>query len=208
MPGGSAIAVGFDDKPLHVLDGETGATIVRWRGVRKVFSGSFGSFVLCRTDSNITLGTFPGENPETRVLADPGVLTAALGPTACALGHGWFTNSPCALPRDDDRHNRLLSFDLKGNPLWEWQPAQYCQLNEIGWCDESHHWVGLEWSWKQGGPLRIVRIDPSGDFIERGPEVVARDVAFSGRGKYLVTNTGSVIHVPDGQTLWTFEPEQ
>jgi len=205
---GSAVAVGFDNKPLHVLDGQTGETVDRWRGVRKVVSSAFSSEVICTTNSCVNLGIFPGENRWVEVLADRAVLTAAFGPTAVALQHVWFTNSPGAVPGDDERHTRLLSFDLEGNPLWEWKPAPYCQLNEIGWCDETQHWVGLEWSWQQSGPLRIVRIDPSGGLIERGPEVVARDVAFLGRGKYLVTNMGSVIHVPDGQTLWTFEPEQ
>lgn len=183
------LLAGFDEKPLHILDNNTGETIETWRGVRRKYISPYDRNIYLLDAVKLKLHTSRKPTPiERRTFA---ILDVTFSQQAIYL---------------TESTGPLRAIDLEGSLIWEYVPERGSHFLRIGYNEFTGTLFGVLWRYEKGGPSILVEIDSqTGQPMN---ELVLGNLAeaeFGCRGSRLITSDGC-IWILDKQANQRFQP--
>lgn len=172
------LLAGFDERPLHILDINTGETIETWRGVRHKWISPYDKNVYLLDGTRLTLhsGSSKPISIERRTFA---ILDVTFGHQAVYL---------------TESGGPLRAIDCSGGSLlWEYVPEGGSHFLRIGYNELTGTLFGVLWQYERGGPKTLVEFEPqTGQPINQLVLGNLAETAFGGRGSRLVTSDGCI----------------
>ena len=196
--GGALVVAGLGQRPLHVLDAESGETVATVRAVRHFFDSPFSDAGLGSTYGQVAL---IGKGDwkvrwKSSLTESTSVLSAAAGPNAFAVGegggfgsHGWSTSWVTCL-------------SLSGDQLWRWACPSQVNCPALAWDDEASEWLGVLNHVNNERPDTLVRWSADGEVISEHALDLFAEYVFLPGGRHLVTSDGAVRETRDGHLVW------
>jgi hypothetical protein len=190
-PDGSRVFCAFEDAPCAVLDAQSGDTLERWRGVRRVVCGPFAPLYLCQGNGYEIRGDF--DVILTRLHPESfGLLNAAFGPDVVCL---------------TESAGPVRAFgSIDGIERWRHRPPPRHHVLDVAFRSGRNDFLGVQWNYQAGGPYELYCWDAqTGDsqhvvsfepvatfaFCNGGDALLLAD------GRLLDTNTGQVVDTLD-----------
>jgi WD40 repeat protein len=177
----------FDDRPCHLLDRHTGATISALRSVRESWESPYDPVAL-HDKKNLELWGSQGCRVAVVQRTTFAVLSAAFAP-------GLFCIS--------ESGGAVRCLDVQsGREVWTYVPPVNAHVLELGYDEQAGAFFGVEWPYDPGGPKRLIRLDPCDGkrkvVVNLG---VPAEAAFCMRGSRLITSAGKVLDVATGRVV-------
>ncbi len=189
-----AIAVGMEDKALHIVAGESGETITTARGLSKVFGDPYGTLALGvgRSGTGFAYGyeLNSGERLWRQGLTSFTVLDAAFSPDAVLLS---------------EAGGPVTCLDREGRSKWSWGPPVGSHALCVSWSAAGGFWVGVTWPYEQGGPKTLMVWTQDGEIGNSVPIGEPAETAFTRDGSLLMTSSGDVLDVLSAERLWIMQ---
>jgi len=195
-PDGRLAYCGFDERSNHVLCTRTGDLQGKLRGVADVHCSPFDNvrfFDRKRTCAEVqdTAGARVGSISR---------LTFAF--LAITFAPGLVATSESSGP--------VRCFDTRNAAeLWRYDPPRDSHVLELGYDDRARVLQGIEWPYKRGGVMTLVRWSPEdGTVLAQVPLPPSAEYGFCDRGRLLLTWDGSLLDTATGtvRTKLAFPP--
>jgi hypothetical protein len=180
----------FDQKASHILDRETGETIITWPGVKRVWESPYESLMLVDEYKLVINGM-----DDTEIAAIPRKTFAVLC-VAFAPGLVCISESGGAL--------RCLETKT-GLELWSFSQTGRHFLT-LGYAESADSFVGTSWSYELGGSHQLWSFQSvSGKKIRVSDLGKAGEFAFFQRSSRLLASDGTVLDAVTGKTEYTVD---
>lgn len=181
-PANGVLMVGFSERPLHLLDSQTGATIQTLRGVREAYVSPYEDACLFERSKHIVIRG--GDRKPVRLTKKTfAVLDATFGP-----GRAWVTYSA----------GPVVCLDTTdGMTMWEHWPQHDSHFLRIAFNELTGTLFGVLWPYARGGVYSLVELDPqsgaqtSTTVLDGRPGVHE----FACRGSRLITCEGYIYNL-------------
>ena len=195
VAGGALVVACFDQRPLHVLDAESGETVVTVRAVRRFYDSRFADVGLGEVYGHVVLvGTDDWKVRWKAPIDGFATLSAAAGPGAFAVGD--------VVSFDADGRSSVSCRDLTGEMLWRWSCPPEVNCPALAWDDAGCEWVGVLNHVNNKRPDTLVRWSADGDVLAERPLALFAEYAFLPGGRHLVTSDGAVRETREGSVVW------
>ena len=186
------ISVCIQSRPCHLIDFQTGDTIVTFRGINDIYPGSKIPSAIMVDKKYIKYYSFASNSFEWKVNK---IEFAVLD---CHIGEKFILVSEVGGP--------LRCFDHEGNELWQWHCPEEHHILNVMWDEKSNQWFSNMFSLKDESQYFIAKFDTNGN-VEIASEIFDnRDCAFFEDSSIMVSENGAVIDVNSGKVLWVYEP--
>lgn len=198
LPSG-LIAVGMEDKPLHVLAADSGETLKTLRGIGRLFHNPYEELTLAEGKTNAVFGYETGRwaRKWTVKIRSFAVLSAAFSPDSVLMSEA---------ANVAEKSGGLVScIDLEGEVRWTWEPPANTHVLELAWNQPAELWVGVLWSFQWGGPKTMLTWTNQGDVADSADIGEIEVSSFVADGQVLLTSDETALEVPTGRKIWSLK---
>lgn len=189
-PDGARFGVGLEEGPLHIIDGETGRTIMKLAGVREILPSSFGDLYLWVAKRHVALSKLNGSSPIWKQpLVSFGILEAAFSPEQVAYA---------------EAGGSVYCMDFTGQPVWTFVPSKGVHVRALAWEPKGSRWLAVTHPFDAKGlSWELIEISQEGVSRTIYPLSDTGEALFSAGATYLITTEG-VIETASSKMVWDF----
>src|SRR5919198_3392303 len=173
------VAAGFDERSLHVLDGDTGETLAKIRAIEHLYARSDRPFAIGVGRSGAAwFGLYDLESIKRiwkEELSSFTILHAALGPQSVAVA---------------EVGGAVRCFDLDGIERWRWSPPGGEHVERLSWNESHGLFCGVLRPYEtKRSPAALVTFDERGEIAAAAEIAEAMEYEFTSDGNALVVST-------------------
>jgi hypothetical protein len=180
------LGIGFDEKPFHFLNVNTGDTIKLYKGVRQIFTNQDDTLWITVSDRDIKL--IDTDKEVERWSKNTDILSAGFSDEKILINIS----------------HSLISYDKIGNENWRYNCPEEHIIHNVCWDTKRKYWLFILWNYINGGPKYLCKVDENGSLISKEELGEIWEYAFSGDGQLLITSDGEVIDTHNLRVVWKF----
>ncbi len=184
---GSLASVCFSDRPMHVLDADSGATSAKVRGIRGYWQSPQNA--IAAGDALGFVNLIDSESWSVRWRAP----VSGFAVLAVTFGPDRILASDTVDATEDEATASVYCFDLSGRLRWRYIAPPDRHLGRLGWDQNSNEWIGIQHDVEQRIPDTLIRWEMDGGLISEVSVGRASDYAFLPSGRRLVTANGRIL---------------
>jgi hypothetical protein len=195
------VAAGFDDRSLHVLDGDTGETLVKIRAIEQFYARSDRPIAIGVGHSGSGwFGLYDLENFKRLWKEESSftILHAALGADSVSVA---------------EVGGAVRCLDYDGIERWRWSPPAGEHVERLAWNSSGAFFCGVLHPYEtKRSPAALITFDDHGDIAAANQIADAMEYEFTADGEALVLSTldaeryseGVVLSVSSADVVWRF----
>lgn len=180
------VGIGFDGKPFHILNVDTGDTIKLYKGVRNIFTNRDDTSWI--TVSNTDIKLIDMDNEVERWSRNTAILSVGFSKEKILINTSY----------------TLICYDHIGNENWRYNCPDEHIIHNVCWNTRRKCWLFILWNNINGGPKYLCKVDENGSLISKEELGEIWEYAFSGDGQLLITSDGEVIDTHNLRVVWKF----
>lgn len=184
---GDTVWCGVEEGKLQQLDAQTGETIDKLTGIKRLFDSEDSQVLLLDTRNRDLI--IQGRSKVRIPKLSFGLLDGAFGPDSLCLSEA---GGPV----------RCLDTE-SGVERWRYEPPSSSHVLRLGYRWEDQCFYGVQWEYKRGTSKELIRFSAEGGRAQEVRQLRSRssDEEFCMHGDMLVTSSGEVISVGDGNLI-------
>ena len=196
------VAAGFEERSLHVLDGDTGETLAKIRAIEHLYARSDRPIAIGVGHSGAAwVGLYDLENGKRlwkEDLCSFTILHAAIGPDSICIA---------------EVGGAVRSLDYDGIEQWRWSPPGGEHVQRLSWSSSGGFFCGVLHPYEtKTSPAALITFDERGDIAAANEIADAMEYEFTADGDSLVVSTldaeryseGVVLSVSSADVTWRF----